>query len=64
MGDPVQNFHIMCHHRQFLFVIGHLKTSLKPFGQIIWNWVGNTYGRFCVKFPQNKMTGERHRLID
>ena len=52
-------------HRQFLFVIGHLKTSsLKPFGQIIWNWVGNTYGRFCVKFPQNKMTGERHRLMD
>jgi hypothetical protein len=24
--------------------------------------VGSTYGRFCVKFPQSRMKGERHRL--
>ena len=26
------------------------------------NLVGSTYGRFCVKFPQSRMKGERHRL--
>jgi hypothetical protein len=26
------------------------------------NSVGSTYGRFCIKFPQNRMNGERHRL--
>jgi hypothetical protein len=24
--------------------------------------VGSTYGRFCIKFPQRRMKGERHRL--
>jgi hypothetical protein len=24
--------------------------------------VGNIYGRLCIKFPENKITGERHRL--
>ena len=24
--------------------------------------VGSTYGRFCIKFPQSRMKGERHRL--
>jgi hypothetical protein len=38
------------------------KSSLKPWGQINWNLVGNLYGKFCIKFPQNKMTGEWHRL--
>ena len=23
--------------------------------------VGSTYGRFCIKFPQSRMKGERHR---
>jgi hypothetical protein len=46
-------------HRQFLFMIGQLKkSSLKPFGQINWNFIWSTYVRFCLKFPQNKMTGE------
>jgi hypothetical protein len=27
------------------------------------NLVGNTYGRFCIKFPQNRMKSEWHRLI-
>jgi hypothetical protein len=50
-------------HRQFLFVIGQLnKSSLKPFGQINWTLFGKSYGRFCIKFPQSKMTGERHML--
>jgi hypothetical protein len=26
------------------------------------NLVGSTYERFCIKFPQRKMKGERHRL--
>ena len=26
------------------------------------NLVGSTYGRFCIKFPQSRMKGERHRL--
>ena len=26
------------------------------------NLVGSTYGRFCIKFPQSTMKGERHRL--
>jgi hypothetical protein len=37
---------------------------------LLWNYfakmnryfVGNTYGRFCIKFPQSRMKGERHRL--
>jgi hypothetical protein len=28
---------------------------------MISNLVGSTYGRFCIKFPQNRMKGERHR---
>ena len=26
------------------------------------NLVGSTYGRFCIKLPQSRMKGERHRL--
>jgi hypothetical protein len=26
------------------------------------NLVGSTYGKFCIKFPQNRMKDERHRL--
>jgi hypothetical protein len=26
------------------------------------NLVGNSYGRFCIKFPQSRMKGERHRF--
>jgi hypothetical protein len=26
------------------------------------NLVGSTYGRLCIKFPQSRMKGERHRL--
>jgi hypothetical protein len=26
------------------------------------NLVGSTYGRFCIKFPQSRMKGERHRF--
>ena len=29
------------------------KSSLKPFGQINWNLVGRTYGRFCIKLILN-----------
>jgi hypothetical protein len=37
---------------------------------LLWNcfakmnryFVGSTYGRFCIKFPQSRMKGERHRL--
>jgi hypothetical protein len=36
-------------------------SSLKPFGQMNRNLVGSTYGRFCIKFPQSRMKGERYR---
>ena len=26
------------------------------------NVVGSTYGMFCIKFPQNRIKGKRHRL--
>ena len=26
------------------------------------NLVGNSYGRLCIKFPQSRMKGERHRF--
>ena len=55
------------HHRQFLFLIGrYLKKSspLKLPSQMNWNLVGSiyVYGRLCIKFPQSRMKGERHRL--
>ena len=53
------------HHRQFLLLIGwFLKKSfpLKPSSQMNRNLVGSNYGRFCIKFPKNRMKGERHRL--
>jgi len=28
--------------------------------QMYRNLVGIAYGRFCIKFPQSKMKGERH----
>jgi hypothetical protein len=36
--------------------------SRKLFDQNNWNLVGSTYERFCIKFPPNKMAGERHKL--
>jgi hypothetical protein len=32
------------------------------FAKMNWYLVGSTYGRFCIKFPQSRMKGERHRL--
>ena len=32
--------------------------SLKPFAQIDWNFVGSTYGRFCIKFPRLVQIGK------
>jgi hypothetical protein len=52
--------------RQFLFLIGwFLKKSspLKPNSQMNQNLVGSTYGRFFIKFAQNRMKGEQHRLF-
>jgi hypothetical protein len=46
------------HHRQFLFLVISKKSSpLKPSSQMNQNWVGSTYGRYCIKFPQNRMKG-------
>ena len=38
------------------------KSFLKPSSQMNQNLVESTYGRFCIKFPQNRMKSERHRL--
>jgi hypothetical protein len=37
-------------------------SPLKPLGQLNRHLAGSTYERFCIKFPQNKMAGERHKL--
>jgi hypothetical protein len=36
--------------------------SKKTSGQINKNVVGSSYGRFCIKFLQNKMRDERNRF--
>jgi hypothetical protein len=38
------------------------KTQTKRNCQTNRNLMGSTYGRFCIKFPQSRMKGERHRL--
>jgi hypothetical protein len=40
----------------------HVKSPLKPNSQMNRNLEGSTYGRFRIKFAQNRMKGERHRL--
>jgi hypothetical protein len=27
------------------------------------NLVGSTYGKFCIRFPQNRMKGEQQRVL-
>jgi len=61
---PLPNMAI---HRQFLFLIDpYLKKSspLKLPSQMNRNLAGSIYmyGRFCIKFLQSRMKGERHRL--
>jgi hypothetical protein len=52
---------------QFLFLIGlflKISSPLKLLSHMNRNLAGNIYmyGRFCIKFPQSRMKGERHRL--
>jgi hypothetical protein len=44
--------------------ISKKSSSLKLLGHMNRNLVGSIYmyGRFCIKFPQSRMKGERHRL--
>jgi NAD(P)H-flavin reductase len=44
---------------QFICERGFREEELREMNQ---NLVGGTYGRFCVKFPQSRTKGERHRL--
>ena len=46
----------------FWLVYFYKSSSLKLLSQMNRNLVGNTYGRVCIKFPQSRMKGERHRL--
>jgi hypothetical protein len=46
----------------FWLVDFYKKSSLKPSSQMNRNLVGSTYGRLCIKFPQNRMKGQQHRL--
>ena len=64
-GRSLHNFHISFRSHNLygryivsscLWLTNQKKPSLKPFGQINQNLVGRTYGRFCIMFPQNKMT--------
>ena len=55
------------HHRQFFFLIGRNRKKSSPLKlptQMNRNLVGSIYmyGRLCIKFPQSRMKGERHRL--
>ena len=57
------------YHMEFLFLIGRF---LKIF--LLWNcltictetWVRSIYmyGKFCIKFPQSRMKGERHSQMN
>jgi hypothetical protein len=38
------------------------RNEQKLLGQMNRNLVGSTYGKLCIKFPQSRMKGERHRL--
>ena len=44
--------------------ISKTSSPLKPLSHMNRNLVGSIYmyGRFCIKFPQSRMKGERHRL--
>jgi hypothetical protein len=46
----------------FRLVDFYKSSSLKLLGQNELKFGGSTYGRFCIKFPQSRMKGERHRL--
>ena len=53
------------HHMQFLFLIGRFLKKpfpLKLLSHMNRNLERSTYmyGRFCIKFPQSRMKGERH----
>jgi hypothetical protein len=54
------------HHMQFLFLIGRFLKNLllKLLSYMNRILVGSIYmyGRFCIKFPQSRMKGKRHRL--
>ena len=54
------------HHMQFLFLIFKKSSPLKLLSHMNRNLVGSIYmhGRFCIKFPQSRMKGERHRLTE
>jgi hypothetical protein len=45
--------------RRFL-EIDQSETRIACGSQMNRNLVGSTYGRFCIKFPQSRMKGERH----
>jgi hypothetical protein len=54
------------HHMQFLFLIGRFLKKYSPLillSHMKRNLVGSIYmyGKFCIKFHQSKMKGERHR---
>ena len=46
----------------FDWLISKKYSPLKPSSQMNRNFVGSTYGRFCIKFPQNRMKSERDRF--
>ena len=63
-ANHTTNMYIYGHHRQFIVCDWPIKKIFSKIycGQINWNLEGSTYGRFCIKFPQNKMIGMRLSL--
>jgi hypothetical protein len=39
------------------------EASLIPPGSIYHNLVGSTYGKFCLRFPQNRMKGQQQSVL-
>ena len=64
---------LYCYTVVFFFFVIMQKHLIKHFqvsslyhinSQMNRNLVGSTYERFCIKFPQGRMKGERHRLSE
>ena len=64
---------LYCYTVGFFFFVIMQKHLIKHFqvsslyhinSQMNRNLVGSTYERFCIKFPQGRMKGERHRLSE
>jgi hypothetical protein len=57
--DPFTNMAATAGNSCFRFLKIFLSETAAKMNRYL---VGSTYGRFCIKFLQSRMKGERHRL--